>query len=153
MPRPPTLPEPEEVHRLLNTTDPNTGKKYTQSDVARMYGVSRAAVSEFVHKHRLVEKRARYSEFIPWRVKVEHQHAYEIRMLRLAARRDRGESLNPRDERYLDSWVATMAEVDAVVDYDERDGPYYVRRRHGIDRGLVYEPEWRLEQNGALSRA
>lgn len=60
----------------------------------------------------------RWKETVPWRVKVDHTMAYEVRMLRLLARRDDGTELTPDDTLRLDSFLRELDEADKVVHYD-----------------------------------
>lgn len=144
MARPRTLPDPNELRILLLTE--------SQAEIARRYGVTRAAVSKAARTYNLDSGRVSYDEFIPWRAKVEHQRDYAVRMLRLYGRRQMGLPLDDRDVRYLDRWLEELRRLEAVVDYDPERGFYYTRRREGIDTGLIREPEWRLSQDDTAAR-
>ena len=75
--------------------------------------------------------RKRYEEEIPWEpIKVEHNKAYPLFMLRLLGRRRAGHDLSPEDSERLDSWLDRLEGEDAVVlyVYDSPDGFYYVPR-------------------------
>lgn len=87
--------------------------------------------------------KVRYVDFVPWKVRPDHANAFPLVMLRLAARRDAGQTLPEERQAKLDRWVARLQEEDAVVAYvrDSADGFHYVPRRHGIDTGLIRVPE------------
>lgn len=85
----------------------------------------------------------RYVDFIPWQVRSDHANAFPLVMLRLAARRDAGQTLPPEREAKLDRWIARLAAEDAVVAYvkNSADGFHYVPRRPGVDTGLIRVPD------------
>jgi hypothetical protein len=87
--------------------------------------------------------RLRYEEHIPWDpVKIEHNKAYPLVMLRLLAKKDANEPLTDDQESRLKSWLARMDEEDAVVlyKYDSEDGFYYVRRKPSDGDGYIRRP-------------
>jgi hypothetical protein len=140
MGRPRTLPDKDDLRRLLDT--------HTQTEVAAMFGVSRAAVSSMVQRYDIAPPKERYDDVIPWRVKVVHQRAFPLRMLRLYARRLRGKHLDSREERYLDAFLDKLKEMNAVVGYDAAlpEGFFYTDPRPGVDTGLIRVPPWLIEE-------
>lgn len=108
--------------------------------IADEYGVSRQAVSAALQRAHLSEPRVRYDQYIPWKVRVAHQRDYEIRMLRLYARRQLGIPNEPRDDRYLDAFIEKLTGEHLVVDYDPDEGFYYTDKRDGVDEHLIRDP-------------
>lgn len=97
-------------------------------------------------------RNVRDDNLIPWRVKVDHAYKEEPINLRREARRRAGLPIG-KDPDYqakalaeLDSWIARLAEDDAVVHYDAdtEQGWFLVPRRQGVDLDLIHEPEERL---------
>jgi hypothetical protein len=87
--------------------------------------------------------RVRYDEFIPWgRISLDHNHAYQLTMLRIGARLKKGLPVRPLDKNRFEDWAAQLKEKGVVVhyEYDSPDGFYYVPARKGVDNGLVREP-------------
>lgn len=79
-----------------------------------------------------ITERVRYEEFIPWTpIKLEHNQAYPLVMLRLLARREHGLPEKVQDKKKLDAWLRRLHEEEAVVTYryDSEHGFYYVRRK------------------------
>jgi hypothetical protein len=135
--RPRTLPDADELHRLLVV------ERKTQAAVARQYGVTRAAVSSAVRRLNIDSPKApRYDDFIPWVARTEHHKAYPLRMLRLYARRQTGQPLDPKESHYLELFLERLRSIDGVVGYDEAEGFYYVKARD-VDRpGVIRKPDW-----------
>lgn len=87
--------------------------------------------------------RVKYDDYIPWpRISVDHNHAYQLSMLRIAARLDRGLLVRDVDRRRFEKWAAELREQGLVVhyEYDSPDGFYYVAAREGVDDGLIRKP-------------
>lgn len=138
MSRPRTLPDSNsELEKLL--------RRHTMTEIAEMYGVTAQAVSKAVRDRNLsVERRTSYKEYIPWRVKVEHSELYPRRMLRLYAMEQTGKPLTEKQAGQLRLFKQRLDELDAVVHYDPEhpNGPFlYLRRREGVDKGYVRNPE------------
>lgn len=79
-----------------------------------------------------ITERVRYEEFIPWSpIKLEHNQAYPLTMLRLLARREHGLPEKAPDKKKLNAWLRRLHDEDAVVTYqgDSEYGFYYVRRK------------------------
>jgi hypothetical protein len=109
-----------------------TGESITLSSVSS--ALSRAGLTY----------RVRYDTHIPWRrISVDHNHAYQLSMLRLASRIDRGLPVRKVDERRLQNWIEQLKADGVVVhyEYESPDGFYYVKARPGIDTGLIRVPE------------
>jgi len=86
--------------------------------------------------------RPRNESFIPWpKIAVDHNWAYQLVMLRLAARLQREQEVKPLDRKRLENWTATLKDQGLVVmyKYNSVDGFYYVPARPGIDLGLIRE--------------
>lgn len=135
--------------RLLPDSDYELTKlilEHGQAEVARMYGVTRAAVSDAVRKRKLpVQPRRNYKKYIPWTISIEDErYAHPVKMLRLYAKEQEGEKLTEPQRRQLDKFKAKMDAEDLVVHYDPEhpDGPWlFPRRREGVDTGYVRNPE------------
>lgn len=87
--------------------------------------------------------RVRYDDFIPWgRISLDHNHAYQLTMLRIGARLSKSLPVRPLDKNRFEDWAAALKEKNVVVhyEYDSPDGFYYVPARKGVDKGLVREP-------------
>lgn len=140
MPAERILPDVHELKRLLDSG-------MTQQDIAdkvfRETGVrvTRAAVSAALARAGLSSYRKRHSELIPWRVRVEHNKEYPVRMLRLEARRRKGEPVSPEEERKLDAWLRLLRDNQAVVFYHPKVGFRYTDPRPDIDTDLIYVPD------------
>ena len=90
--------------------------------------ITRNAISAAMARYGLAKENPRYSETIPWRCKVGHAKAYQLRMLRLLGRRNMGKKLNKNEAAALDSWLERMAEENVIVAYDPEDdlGFFYI---------------------------
>jgi hypothetical protein len=106
--------------------------------------VSREAVSAALSRAGMTN-RVRYEDEIPWRVKVEHQGSYDLWMLRLAARVDRGLGVSKTEARRLQVWKDRLNRNGAVIHYEpeSEEGFWPVHREAGIDLGLIREPDRR----------
>lgn len=112
MPRPRILPTGDVLLKLRRE-----GKTY--DEIAEMYGVTRGAVYlQLRNIPGLVEDRPSHRDMIPWRVKVEHAHAYPAMMLRLLGRRLKGQELPEDKAKLLDSWCKSLKDKNLVVHYD-----------------------------------
>lgn len=92
--------------------------------------------------------RVRYPEHIPWTpIKVAHNKAYPLSMLRLLAKRDHGERLTADQEKRLQAWLERLRQEDAVVlyKYDSEHGFYYVRRKPEDGDGFIRQPATRRD--------
>lgn len=89
--------------------------------------ITRTAISAAMQRYGLSKPGHRYTDTIPWRCKVGHAKAYQLRMLRLLGRRREGGKINKKESGQLDSWLATLEEENAIVAYDPED-----------DRGFFY---------------
>lgn len=79
--------------------------------------VSRVAISVELSRNGLTD-RVRYDELIPWRVRKEHQKAYDLWMLRTLARQRRGKELTEDTARRLSNWLKNLDERGIVIHYD-----------------------------------
>lgn len=89
--------------------------------------VTRSAISQAIQRYGLAKEGKRYPTTIPWKVKVPHSRAYQLRMLRLLGRRLEGDDLNEVESKMLDRWLEQMTAKGLIVAYDPND-----------DLGLVY---------------
>jgi hypothetical protein len=99
--------------------------------------VSRSAIGMAIKRYELVSSRPRpnYMDMIPWTVRGEHQMAWDARMLRLEARRRRGDELTDKEKRDLTHWRSRLDEADAVIVYepDSDEGFFWVPRTKDDD--------------------
>lgn len=107
-----------------------TGQKVARSTVS-------AALSRMGETDRV-----RYDDVIPWRVRVQHTGHYALMMLRYYARRKHELALTDDQSDRLDSWLAKLKDMNAVVMYvpDSEDGFYYVPRLPEDKRGIIRQP-------------
>jgi hypothetical protein len=77
----------------------------------------------------------RYTDEIPWRVKVIHIKEYPARMLRLLGKRRSGQTLSETEGQRLDSWLKKLDEDNAVIGYDPDStfGFYYIDKDDETD--------------------
>lgn len=96
------------------------------------------------HRHGIPLRQERDEKLIPWTVLPQHRHAYPLAMLRVEARRRRGDELRETDASRLASWREALGN-DRVVHYDPdlEGGFFLVPRREGIDLDLIREPSVR----------
>lgn len=92
-----------------------------------------------------------YDSEIPWVIESKDRGNNHLRMLRLAARLERGTQgqLGGRKLEEFESWKRKLKRWDAVVAYGwhrNREGErihgfYLTARRPGVDEGLIREPD------------
>lgn len=88
--------------------------------------------------------RVKYDDFIPWpRISVDHNHAYQLTMLRIGARLQRGLEVRDLDRRRYERWKEELEQKGLVVHYSYTSdrGFYYVPARKGVDKGLIRRPD------------
>lgn len=117
----------------------------TQQQVADRFRVTQAAVSASIKRGNIKIDYPNQTEgrAVPWHpIRAEHRDRYLIRMLRALHRRNQGLKNAPVLEAMLDKFLASAEELDFVVTYDPdtEDGFFRVPRRHGIDEGLIRNP-------------
>ena len=125
----------------------------TQQEVADHFGVTQPAINRAIWRGRIkgitYDRATKDNTGVPWSpIRPDHRARYLVRMLRAAARRDRGEKNAPIREAELDNFFKQVESMDFVVHYDPDTGEGFHRvpRRHGIDKGLVRDP-W-LDDDG-----
>jgi hypothetical protein len=148
MPVPRVIPEPQELRRM-------TSQGWTHQQIAdHVFAstgqrVTRGAVSSAVSRAGLSSPARRYSETLPWRVKIEHSKHYAARMLRLLGRRNESVELNATDEARLNGWLDGLKREGLIVAYvpETDEGFHYIRPPRGWkDNGLPLVPrEIKLE--------
>jgi len=112
--------------------------------------LSASAFSNFRVRHGMARRIAREPNLIPWEVNHNHRWAYPLSMLRVEARRLGGFKLRASDAERLTAWKLGLASDGVVVHYDPgtTQGFWYVKRRPGIDLGLIHEPQTRTTARG-----
>lgn len=118
----------------------------TQREVADHFGVTQAAVSANIKRGNIKIEYPNQTEgrAMPWHpIKPEHRDRYLARMLRANHRRSQGLTSAPVLEAMLDKFLQSADEGDWVVHYDPDtvEGFFRVPRRHGVDEGLVRNPD------------
>lgn len=118
----------------------------TQREVAERFGVTQAAISVNIKRGNIKAEYGNQAEgrSVPWHpILPEHRDRYLIRMLRANHRREQGLKSAPVLEAMLDKFLAAAEEQDFVVHYDPDtdEGFFRVPRRHGVDEGLVRNPD------------
>lgn len=119
--------------------------KQMQQRIKEQFGeeVALSSVSGALSRAGLTN-RVRYDDFIPWgRIALEHNHAYQLTMLRCAARMDKGLPVRDGDKRRFETWRDELKSKGVVVhyDYDSEQGWFYVPARPGVDTGLIRVPD------------
>lgn len=114
----------------------------TQAEVAEKFGVSQSAVSLAIRRGNIKFDTGR-ERILPWRMRSEHVNLSIPRSLRLAERVQRGDEMPDYLRAQGEGFIRKLEELDAVVHYDPEVAPYWFRvpRRHGIDKGLIREPD------------
>lgn len=109
---PPTLvPDKTTLRRLL-------AQGHTHAEIARMYGVTREAISGAARRYGLSTDKVRHKDTLPWRVRGQHSMEYPARMLRLLGRRRKGQSMNAAQAAELDGFLARLKRDNSIVAYD-----------------------------------
>lgn len=120
---------------------------WTYDEIAQKYGVTRGAVYLRLREAGAVQPQGNNRHLIPWVVLEKHTHAVPVEMLRLLARKERGDEIPVRKARMLDKWLERVKEADVVISYEpdyppnpaspEVGGFYYSRRRDADGTNLV----------------
>ena len=120
----------------------------TQREVAEHFGVTQAAVSTAIARGNIKFETGR-ERLLPWRMLPEHKNLAIPRALRLAERVRRGDTEDMPEylKQQGEGFIRKLDELDAVIHYDPEVSPHWFRvpRRHGIDRGLIREPDEEAE--------
>lgn len=112
---------PALVEELRGRVNPETGKRYTQTEIARMWGVSRQRVSQLKHElaHFARSPRERAMEVFPWRVEAAYKQSSLNKRLRdhLEYMATGGEGMDAEKLERLPAFWRMLREHDAVVEY------------------------------------
>lgn len=109
--------------------------------------VTRNAIAAWRRRRGMDLKRNRYSELLPWRVKMEHTNLFVPKVLRTEARLRAGEEVPPLYLGYLERFKDRLAQAfdgrGGVVHYDPdtEEGWWIVERRPGVDTDMIRNPE------------
>ena len=107
-----------------------SGRPHTSKDVARAYGVTKAAVDKAKREAGLTTEQPTRS--LPWSgISYEHSNSMPARMLRELARVERGAPISEARAGELERWKARIEAAGEVVAYSRSRGFYYVKRRDG----------------------
>lgn len=135
------LPPAQELEKLVD-------KGLTHQQIAEQISeeigepVSRSAVAVALSRANRT-RRTIANKAVPWVVRPEHQNRYDLHMLRVHRRIESGKDVRASDLDRYHAWVQHLKENDAVIHYEPRSqlGFWLVPRRHGVDKGLIREPE------------
>lgn len=128
------LPPGDEVVRLVREEGVST------RELAGRYGVTRQAVQYCLRANgvELAPAAAGYVKLdLPWKVRVEHNWSYEIRMLRALARVDAGLPVREDERRQADAWAEKIRREGNVVSYHPDMGFQLVPRQPSDGDELV----------------
>lgn len=118
--------------------------KWMAEEYARKYNIdiSPSAFSEFRKREGIDGRNVRNDDLIPWAVKPEHRWAYQVQMLRAAARSRAGMEMSPVSAGHLEVFLRSLEENNAVVHYEPEteQGFFYVPREPG-DRDIIRKPK------------
>lgn len=120
---------------------------WTYAEIGAEYGVTPGAVYATFSRAGMTRKRADHTQYIPWVVATKHRLAWPLFMLRLLARKEKGETLKEDRARWLEGWLAGMAANNLVVCYSPKMAPnpaspnvggfYYSRRRPSDQDSII----------------
>lgn len=159
MPRPQLLPNTDrliymrDVEGLSQAQIRDRVNEENKTTMGSSYrAVSRSAVSVALHRAgETGEGRPRYREEIPWSpIATVYINDYRQAQLRTWARINHGEQdqLTPRALHEFISFKKNLDAKDAVIHYDDDHGFYAVKRRPGIDTGLIRLTDAQIVERG-----
>lgn len=128
------LPPDAEVVRLVCEDGVST------YELAGRYGVTRQAVQYCLRKNGVAAAPATAGTVkldLPWTVRVAHNMAHEIRMLRVLARIEAGLLVREDERSQAEGWATRVREAGQVVSYHPDMGFQLVPRQPGDGDGLV----------------
>lgn len=118
--------------------------EWMTNEYRRKYNIEMTSSSwgNFRRRRGLARRIVRNDELIPWYVKREHRHDYNVTMLRAEARRRAGKPIAEMAAQRLESWKRKLEEANAVVHYDPdtEQGFFLVPRQKGDD-DLIHRPK------------
>jgi len=107
------------------------------------------AIKTLVSRQGLAYRANRYTDVLPWKVRVEHLTHYHAKMLRLLARTERDLSISGPEQRMLALWVKRMG-PDKVVAYDrDTEDGFFVVARKPVDGDGWVRVELTLEDDNS----
>lgn len=121
----------------------------TYQAIADKYGVTKGSVHQQFRDAGLTGRGKRYPELVPWRVAEKHSAALPVVMLRLLGRSQK-ETLDEASQGRVDRFLDWLRADDLVVVYDPDiamneassvGGFAFVKRRHGIDKFPISDPD------------
>jgi hypothetical protein len=115
----------------------------SQAEVAARFGVHQPAIAVAIARGR-IRHDSGYQRWLPkqWKISRSHTNRSLPRKLRMALRLQAGEHLEPKYRDQAEGFIRKLHELDAVIHFDPEVEPYFfrVRRRPGIDEGLIRNP-------------
>ena len=158
MPRPQLLPD---INKLVEWRDRGMSQTEIRDKIneesKKIMGstyqpVSRSAVSVAFHRAgETGDGKPRYDEEIPWSpIAKRWINDYRQAQLRTWARINRGDSeqLTGRAQSEFKSFVNNLERSDAVIHYTDEDGFFAVKKRPGIDTGLIRLTDKQIKERG-----
>lgn len=142
------VPDPKQMEAYLN-------RGLTQAQIVEEYendtGIrcSRSAIAMAMDRYGLKGKRVRprYMDMLPWRVAHEHRMHNDARMLRLEAKRRRGEALKTAELRWLTAWLDELDRKNVVIDYNPRSKRgFWWLPRTDEDTDIIRRPKEKTPQ-------
>ncbi|MFZ5850524.1 MAG: hypothetical protein ACOYY2_03900 [Actinomycetota bacterium] len=119
------VPDDETLARLL--------REHTQTEIARMYGVSDVVVHKHAKRLGLAPGRPRYDTYLPWTLAPEHRHSTVATYLRTLGRIEAGGAVPEVKAKPARSFAARLREQGKVVTYSPATGFREVKARPGED--------------------
>ena len=138
MARPSVLPPMSELEKMLDAgmTHQQIAERISRDT---MTPVARSTVSVALARAGRSAPQSRYTDTVPWTVKVEHSSAYALRMLRALGRRRQGKSLGAEESHRLDAFLERLQREELVVAYcpdDPGSGVHYIDAKYGDSPGI-----------------
>ena len=110
------------------------------------------AIKTLVSRQGFANRANRYTDVIPWTVRVEHLGHYHVKILRLLARSERGLSISGPEQRMLDLWRKRLG-TDKVVAYDrDTEQGFFVVARQPVDGDGWVREHLTLEDDNSTPR-
>lgn len=141
----------EEVIRLQDSLNPDTGRNWSLPQIKEKLGVpvTVAAMSKATrtirHERQMGAPGITTNSLLPFRVGEHLDSNYVTQRIRVWAKRARGEELTARELRWMDAFEAFLGRMgpETVIGMDEQRGAYFFRQRRPFEAtvyGLLLKP-------------
>ena len=125
----------------------NEGLSNTQ--IGARYGASGEAVRQQLKMHGIIRDHGRtmHGEYMPWRVRSNHQNHILAKRLRAYSKRQQGTPLTEDEEKLLDQWIEYMSGANPTgaplaVHYDINDADgFWLELQVPGDHDFIHPPE------------